>query len=359
MGFFENVSVNTSPETKGDGLAYLPWAHALALAGRPEHTLVMYGDKPYMEVFGGGVVVVQIGSQLTWLPVLDKQNRPISVGHITSRDISDTYQRCRTKGIATTLGIGMSLYAGFGGDGQKFVAELGLTPDSDLAVAKAITRKKGDTEYLDWASALAAARITDPAFHWSVVMHRSVVDMSTGEVVDVDLPYLKVGNTFMVAVEVSYKGRRHTEWLPIMGVLPVKTRYGVKRLDHQPLVTPNAFDWHRSVKRCLAKAISVASGYGLAVYAGEDLVGEAGDGETNAPVLTDLTEVRRLLQEAGRDEEALCRWLGVARLEDAAPADVTKAESVLRKALGKPATPPPDAGDSADAAEEKEVNRMT
>lgn len=353
--YLENLSVDTSrfTETK-DGMAYLSWAVAVALAERPEHSLVQFGDKPYLEALGGALIAVDMGAQRTWLPVLDNRNHPVAVANVTSRDVSDTYQRCRTKAIAATFGIGMSLYAGFEGNAGKFVEDLGLTPDSDLTKVKAITSKKGggsNAEYLDWASALAAVKITDPDFHWSVVMHQ-VVDKMTGEVVE--MPYLQVGDTFMVSIEVAYKGHRHTEWLPIMGVLPVKTKYGEKKMDHQPLINPNVFDWNRSIMRCLAKAISVVSGYGLSIYAGEDLSkapsGDAGEpgGVSEAP---DLTEVRKLLKEANKDEVAMCAWLGIKSLEDADQESITKAEATLRKGLGKSAPTSP----KAPAKAKKEV----
>jgi hypothetical protein len=332
MKYLENLAMDTSrfAETK-NGMSYLSWPVAVALAGRPEHALVQFGSNPYLEVFGGAVVAVDMGNQRTWLPVLNDQNKPVPVANITSRDVSDTYQRCRTKAIATTYGIGMSFYAGFDGNGRKFVEELGITDGTDLSTAKAITSKKpgSNAQYLDWASALAAARATDPEFHWEVGMYQDM-DRQTGEMME--MPYMRVRDTFMVSITVAYKGARHTEWLPIMGVLPVKTKYGEKKMDHQPLMNPNVFDWNRSVMRCLAKAISVVSGYGLSIYAGEDLCSGTGGG---AAAAADLTEIRSLLKQAGKDEAAMCTWLGVESLEEADQESIIKAENVLRKWLGK------------------------
>lgn len=339
--YFENLSTSTSSFVASkNGMSYLSWATAISLAGNPPHSLAMFGgrlgDQPYLPVFGGAVVAVDMLGQRIWLPVLDERNKPIPVNRATSRDVSDTIQRCRTKAIAMTTGVGMSLYAGFDGDAGKFVAELGVKPDSDLSKIKAITSKKGDSsnaEYLDWASAVVAAKVTDEAFSWKVGMYPAV-DPETGEIGE--KPYLKTVDTFLVSVEVMYKGKTHTEWLPIMGVLPVKTRNGVKKMDHQPLVTPDAFDWNRSIMRCLAKAISVVTGYGLSIYAKEDLMnsGEAPPENGEAP---DLTEVRKLLKEVGKDEAAMCAWLGVKSLEEADQEAITKAETTLRKGLGKAA----------------------
>lgn len=346
--YFENMAMDTTRfiEKKG-GLAYLSWATAVGLAGNPEHAPVLFGNQPYLEVFGGAVVAIDMIGQRIWLPILDERNNPVSVANLTSRDIGDAIQRCRAKAVAMTAGVGMSLYAGFEGDGPKFVADLGIKPDTDLTAVKAITSKKGgssNAEFLDWGSALAAAKATDEGFKWSVGMYPSI-DSTTGEIADA--PVLKTGCTFMVSVRVTYKGKTHIEWLPVMGILPVQTRYGVKKMDHQPLINPNVFDWNRSIMRCLAKAIAVVSGYGLSIYAREDLSkGDAGDtgGRTSAGHdVPDLTEVRKLLKEAGRDEAAMCAWLGVKSLEEADQEAISKAETTLRKGMGKSATPPPQA----------------
>lgn len=348
--YFTNMATDTAKfiEKKG-GLSYLSWATAVSLAGNPEHAPVLFGTQPYLEVFGGAVVAIDMMGQRIWLPVLDERNNPVSLGNLTSRDIGDAIQRCRAKAVAMTAGIGMSLYAGFDGDAGKFVADLGIRPDTDLAAIKAITSKKGgssNAEYLDWGSALAAAKATDENFKWEIGMY-PFIDSTTGEIAD--KPFLKTGRTFMVSVKVDYKGKTHIEWLPVMGILPVQTKYGVKKMDHQPLITPNVFDWNRSIMRCLAKAISVVSGYGLSIYAKEDLLkgdaGNPGDAGTGSGVdAPDLTEVRKLLKEAGKDEAAMCAWLGVKSLEDADQEAISKAETTLRKGMGKSAptpTPPP------------------
>lgn len=335
--YIENLSLDTTRMlSERNGMSYLSWAAAVGLAGNPEHAPVMFGNQPYLPIFGGAVVAVDMLGQRVWLPVLDERNQPIVVASLTSRDISDTIQRCRAKAAAMTAGIGMSLYAGYDGNGSKFVTELGITAESDLAMAKAIVSKKGGSSsaaYLDWASALAAAKVTDDSFSWKVGMFPGV-DTETGEVVE--LPYLKTVETYMVSIEVVYKGKKHIEMLPIMGVLPVKTKNGTKKMDHQPLFAPNVFDWNRSIMRCLAKAISVVTGYGLSIYAKEDFMNQE-DGGSSGGDAPDLTEVRNLLKEAGKDEAAMCAWLGVASLEEADQEAITKAENTLRKGLGKAA----------------------
>lgn len=349
LSFFDGIKMDIAKYVASkDGFTYLPWATAIALAGYPRQDSAMFGSQPYLEIFGGAVVAVDMKEgQRTWLPVLDNRNAPIHADNISSRDVSDAIMRCRAKAIAMTTGVGMSLYAGYDGNAEKFVDELGLTPDSDLAKAHAVTSKKGGSSgaaYLDWASALAAVMLTDSGFRWEVVSYPTV-NRETGEIAD--MPYLHVVDTFMVAVKVAYKGREHVEILPIMGVLPVQTKKGVKKMDHQSLINPNIFDWNSSVMRCLAKAISVVSGYGLSIYAKEDLskLGEepASGEDAKSKTPPDLTEVRKLLKEANKDEAAMCTWLGVKTLEDADQDAITKAEATLLKVLGRSAPTPPKA----------------
>lgn len=344
--FFQNAQVDTTKNIKMvEGASYLPWVVALDLAGRPEQTIAVCPGSGQIirEVLGGGVVAIDMkvgdAMQRTWLPILDRRNAPVAFGKITSRDANDAIQRCRAKAVAMVSGIGMSLYAGHNGNASEFIDKLGVRMDSDLGRVKAIVSEKKDSRtgrvistYLDWATALSAARITDPDFHWEVEMH---VDPETGAA---DTPYLKVNETFMVSIAVTHKGIKHTEYLPIMGVMPVQTKNGVKKMDHQPLTAPSVFDWNRSVMRCLAKGISVLTGYGLALYGADevsDLGNEQDQPEPQPPKVVDLKNIRQLLKDTGKDEGAMCAWLGIPTLEEASFEDVTKAEEVLRKSIRK------------------------
>lgn len=315
-----------------NGMTYLPWATAVALAGRPDIRVDTFGGHPYRELFGGAVVSVStplptgegsIAQQAMHLPVLDAQNRPVPIEALTSRDVSDTINRARAKLIAVVNGVGMSLYAGYGEDVLGFLKALGLTPESDLATAQPLTSSKnGKAQYVDWAAAVTAARLTDPGFYWEVVEHDNQPDPETGEVLH-RAPYVRTPHGYLVAVRVHYKGAVHTEWLPVMGVVEVKTARGTKRLDHQPLEDPNVFDWNRAIMRCLAKAIAVVSGYGLSVYAGEDVealqvqpLRRKQDAESEASDADDdargelIRQVRQALEQAGKEEEAMLQWLG-------------------------------------------------
>jgi len=256
---------------EADGLEYVSWPLVLSLAGRPAQQVVRFPEGFALRVFNGAVVAVDMALesgqvQRTWLPVLNAQNKPIPFTQLTSRDVSDTINRCRAKAAAMVLGVTLPLYAGEK-SAAKFLKELGIKPDTDLAgisPLEEIKPGKAKTPYVSWAAALAAARITDPDFHWEVIQEERL-DPETGELAD--FPALQAGNTWLVGVKVTYKGICHTEYLPIMGTVEVN---GKKR-DHIPLVNPGADDWNRAVMRCLTKAIAVATGYGLSTYAGEDI----------------------------------------------------------------------------------------
>lgn len=334
--FIENMGLDTTSHVSGqDGLSYLSWVNALILAGRPAHEVNLFNNKPCLAVLGGAIVGVTIGEQTTWLPVMDQNNNPVTKEGITSRIINDSIQRCRVKAIAMTTGVGLSLYADFGGDGPKFVSELGITEDTDISLAKPMSSARldesgggDDVMYLAWAAALAAVKITDPEFFWAV-------DFFPHENPNLQpRPYLKINDTFMVSVKVRYKGDTHTEMLPIMS-----------DIDYMAKTEPTSFDWNYAVMRCLTKAIAIVSGYGLSVYANEipllvdapEKVLPAGEDigwSGNKPAEpVDLTEVRKLIKEAQKDETDLCTWLGVKSLENADKVSIEKAELVLRKTI--------------------------
>jgi hypothetical protein len=132
-----------------------------------------------------------------------------------------------------------------------------------------------DSAYVDWVSSLAAAKITDPDFYWQV-NYFNVKNHETNEVSSI--PACRIGNGWMVSVFVVYKKIEHTEWLPIMGVM---VNEAGKKMDNQALSEPDVFDWNVSVMRCLTKAIAVVSGFGLSIYARDDLT-ELGDDSDDA-----------------------------------------------------------------------------
>jgi hypothetical protein len=242
-------------ETK-NGLSYINSATAARLSGLQNTEAVIFatetGRRPFLPMLNGGVVAVDalvaVGANVsrhrTWLPIMDENNHPIPLRDITSRNVTDSIARCRVKAIAMTRGLGLCLYANDTAKG--FTERLGVQKDTDLAGVTAVTATTpSGMPYIEWAFALAAARITDPCFGVEV------------QVAQTGLPAFDLGNGWAVAVRVTYKGVSHTEWLPIMDG------------DHEPILNPDVFDWNTSVMRCMTKAIAYVSGYGLSVYAGE------------------------------------------------------------------------------------------
>jgi hypothetical protein len=112
------------------------------------------------------------------------------------------------------------------------------------------TEKKNNLTYLSWAWAWAEALKADPAATFKVEMYTDEHGMV--------VPYMSLGNSFMVWVTVTVFGK------PITCQLPV--------LDYRNkcVVDPNAFDVNTSIMRCLVKGIAL-HGLGLYIYAGEDL----------------------------------------------------------------------------------------
>lgn len=254
---------------------YLRWNRAIPLAGTPKQVVRVTNGRLYKEVFGGAVVTIEETLpngvvQATHLPVLNGANQPVPLARLTSRDVGNALSRCRAKAVAMVNGVGLPLYAGGQTDCIAFIKKLGVKPESDLHKTNAVVTDKEEKNgtYIDWPYSLAAARITDPNFHWEVVEFERI-DKSTGEVVM--FPAIEAGIGWFVAVKVTYKGEEHTEYLPIMGFAEVKTKNGPKMLDHQPIQNPNVHDWNRAVMRCMVKAIAFPSGYGIGVYADEDL----------------------------------------------------------------------------------------
>lgn len=313
--FYENARRDIPKNlvrTLGNGLHYLNWAQALALAGRPAQDVCLAKGKPGLPLFDGLIVAVEQGGQMICLPVLDMNDFPVkaSVGDqivILQSSIS----RCRAKAIAMCSGVGISLYADYGCDGQQFVSDLGVKPgDMDLSNVNPLTRQlESGVRYVHWAAALAAAKISDENFSWEV--QTSVFnELSEPQM------YLTVSNGFFVGVKVTWHGESHTEYLPIMDA------------SFFPMSNPDSADWNRAIMRCLTKAIAVKTGYGLQVYASEPeerVAADSGSARSSSkspqaaevpaedPAIKEskVKQLLELLKEKGKQPGALLMWLGV------------------------------------------------
>lgn len=305
-----------------EGASYIPWVAALQLSDWPAQDVVNFGP-PHGAVrplFGGGMVAVDMPVcsggpiQRMYHPILDMRSQAMPYKHITSRDVGDAINRCRAKLAAAVTGIGLCLWADMTA-AASFVKQLGVNEATkDLSKVTPFAERKKDRDgkpvghpFLGWYSALAAARITDPSFSWSVVEFEDM-DPNTGAISSI--PALRVpGKGWMVAVDSTWKGRSHREFLPIMGFQEVQTRNGPKMLDHQPLPDPNISDWHRAVMRCLAKSIALVTGYGLSLYADELAVA------VDPAAMATSTEIEDLITQTGAERSKLLNFYGLTSLE--------------------------------------------
>lgn len=282
------------------GLAYVSWANMLRGAEMPEHRCLTFAGKPGLKVFGGIVVAVDMATetgnrQITWLPVLDEENVAISAAAAQGGTLSllqSAIARCRAKAVAMVTGYGLSLYAGYGRDGETFFNDMGIVRGGVLTMADvkplAETKGAGGPEYLRWASAIAAARIKDPSFTWEVNFYEDSKGVSQ--------PYMEAGNGYFVSVTTMYCAKSHTEILPVMDVW-----------SYDPLENPTAADWNRAVMRCLAKAIATQTGYGISLYTQDEPILEGHE----PPSQEDLDLLEKTVLEKGRKISDLLNWLGV------------------------------------------------
>ena len=125
--------------------------------------------------------------------------------------------------------------------------------------------KKGQFSYLSWAFAVRELRKLDPKAMWMIIHFDYAI--KDGDVNGlVKIPYMDTNNGCFVEVVVTL-----SDGTAFPQIHPV--------LDHcnKPIHKPNAFQINTSLQRCLTKAIALASGIGLNLYAGEDLPPNEGE----------------------------------------------------------------------------------
>lgn len=265
-------------QKRDDGLSYISAGSSMQLAGRPDIKFVDFAGKPFLEMLGGAVVAVDITTQLegdvpamtqrTWLPIMGQDNRALPIGKVTLREVNDSLQRCLVKAIAMTCGTGMSVFMDYEGSGESAAKALAVSPNADLAQVDPVLSTMGDgqkADYVSWSCAVAACRITDPSFHWEVVIGEN------------GLPFRDVLGGILIDVDVTYRGKTLRLSMPVWD----------NANDFQPIsrdkVTLN--QWNNTVMRCLTKTIAFNTGYGLSVYGKEGAVVES-----KAPAKSKKTE---------------------------------------------------------------------
>lgn len=102
---------------KKQGLSYVSWAHAwaMALEADPDanFTVHRFGDECLMRVNGTAMVWVDVSlfnkTVTAWLPVMDHRNKPIA--NPDAFQVNTALMRCLTKSLAFH-GLGLNVYAG-------------------------------------------------------------------------------------------------------------------------------------------------------------------------------------------------------------------------------------------------------
>jgi len=107
--------------------------------------------------------------------------------------------------------------------------------------------KKGKFSYLSWAYAVRFLRENFPDATWTI--HEN----------EHGLPVFSIGDSHFVKITVTLGTQGFTQWHPILDQ------------RNQPIKEPSSFHINTSIQRGLTKAIGLATGIGLGLYAGEDL----------------------------------------------------------------------------------------
>ena len=152
----------------------------------------------------------------------------------------------------------------------------------------AYVEKKNGLNYVSWAYAWKGIKEKHPDATYTIYEN------------DQGWFYFTDGRTCWVKTGVTVNGLEHIEYLPVMD-------YRNKAI---PLERVTSFDVNTAIQRSLTKACA-RHGYGLKVYAGEDV--EAATKESQGP-MTD--EQRQELVLLGVDLEQLCMYFKVKTCED-------------------------------------------
>lgn len=173
----------------------------------------------------------------------------------------------------------------------------------------AYVEKKNGLNYVSWAYAWHGIKEKHPnAFY-------TIYENNDGWF------YFTDGRTCWVKTGVTVDGLEHIEYLPVMD-------YRNKAI---PLERVTSFDVNTAIQRSLTKACA-RHGYGLKVYAGEDV--DAATKESQNPMTDAQREELVLL---GVDLDQLCMYLRVKTCDDITEAMAKAAIDAKRRKLEKEA----------------------
>lgn len=152
-----------------------------------------------------------------------------------------------------------------------------------LDVTKHI-EKKGRFNYLSWAWAVQELRKLDSKATWETMHFKNAEGRR--------MPYMHAEAGCFVEVLVTLSdGTRSQQIHPVLDN------------NNKTLAKPNAFQINTSIQRCLVKAIALASGIGLHIYAGEDL--PPGDEEPQRNWIAEIKTAQTIDELAGIYKEAI------------------------------------------------------
>lgn len=176
--------------------------------------------------------------------------------------------------------------------------------DEDVSM---YVEKKNGLNYIAWAMAWKGIKEKHPTATYTIYENQDGWN------------YFTDGRTCWVKTGVTIDGIEHIEYLPVMD-------YRNKAI---PLERVTSFDVNTAIQRSLTKACA-RHGYGLKVYAGEDV--EAATKESQAP-MTD--KQREELVALGADMDQLCMYFKVKTCDEITEAMANAAIDAKRRKLEK------------------------
>lgn len=173
----------------------------------------------------------------------------------------------------------------------------------------AFVERKNNLLYVSWSYAWKGIKEKHPGAYYTIYENPDGWN------------YFTDGRTCWVKTGVTIDGLEHIEYLPVMD-------YRNKSI---PLERVTSFDVNTAIQRSLTKA-AARHGYGLKVYAGEDV--EAATKESQSP-MTD--EQRQELVMLGVDLEQLCGYFKVKTCDDITEAMARTAIDAKRRKMAQEA----------------------
>jgi len=171
--------------------------------------------------------------------------------------------------------------------------------------------KKGRFNYLSWVFAVSEFRKACPNGRWEIARFD-------------DLPYQKTENGAFVSV---------TVWPEVdKDMIFFEQIHPVLNNQNKPIADPNPFDVNTSIQRCLVKAIAIATGIGLYIYAGEDLPPNDGDADVFIAG-DDLETLTAMHDEVVTDKAAFLKVAGATSLETVPQKNFKRLMGLLQKKL--------------------------